>query len=101
MSDLVPTHGARVLLELSSAGEHEVVYRVELHAPSASFTGAASLAIPGGAITFAPWTALRGGEGAPEPWMIDSARAFLRTLFKNAIEDREWPRKQLRWRERK
>ncbi|MDQ3031842.1 MAG: hypothetical protein M3Y87_05445 [Myxococcota bacterium] len=100
MSDLVPTHGARVLLELSTAGEHDVAYRVELHAPEASFAGAASLAIPGGAITFEPWTLLRG-EGEPAPWMIDSARAFLRTLFKNAIEERDWPRKQLRWRERK
>lgn len=100
---LVPTHGVRVLLELASASDAEVVYRVELHAPAASFEGRATIAVEGGAIEWTPWSALprddgAGAEGPPEPWAIESARAFLRTLHKNHAAERDWPRKQLRWR---
>jgi hypothetical protein len=97
---LVPTKGVRVLLELERAQDDEVVYRMELHAPLASFVGRATIAVVGGAISFSPWAALRG-EGEPEAWTVDSARAFLRTLHKNHAAARDWPRRQLRWRERK
>ena len=97
---LVPTKGVRVLLELESAGGEEVVYRVELHAPPASFEGRATIAVAGGVIALSPWAALRG-EGEPEAWTVDSARAFLRTLHKNHAAARDWPRRQLRWRERR
>lgn len=100
MTELVPTHGVRVLLELVSADDREVVYRVALHGPASSFAGRATIAIEGGAIAWDEWTPTRG-EGAPEPWTIESARAFLRIVHKNHAAERDWPRKQLRWRERK
>jgi hypothetical protein len=100
MSDLIPQHGARVLLDLQRAGDAEIVYRVELHAPEASFAGVASLEVASGKLALGPWTVLRG-EGEPEAWMVDGARAFLRTLYKNHVQERDWPRRQLRWRERR
>lgn len=99
-SERIPTHGARVLLELDDASADAVVYRVELIAPSATHASRATLAVEGGAISLEPWTAVRG-EGEPEAWAIDIARAFLRMLHKNHAEAGDWPRRQLRWRERR
>ena len=98
-TDLSPHHGVRVKLELAEAGEHGVAYDVELHAPSSAFASRVTIAI-GGALAFGPWRALEGA-GEPEPWMIESARGFLRTLHKNHVADRDWPRRWLRWRDRR
>lgn len=95
MNALIPKHGLRVLLELVSAQEGQVVYRVELHAPDASFRGKATM----NSKTFAlgEWTTLRG-HGTPHTKMIEGADAFLRTLQKNHAALGDWPRRQLRWR---
>lgn len=100
MSDLIPTHGVRVLLELEQAGADAVVYAVELHAPDASHATRATITIASGALELGAWLTSRGERG-PEAWAIESARAFLRTLHKNHVEERDWPRRQLRWRERR
>lgn len=98
MSELVPTQGVRVLLVRASIDDAGATYRVELHAPDASWTGEARLAA---AITIGPWTATRGAAPEPEPWMIESARGFLRTLAKNHAAERDWPPRLLRWRDRR
>lgn len=95
MNALIPKHGLRVLLELVAAHEGEVVYRVELHVPEASFRGTATLM--GKAFKLSEWTALRG-HGTPHPNMVEGADAFLRTLHKNHVTLGDWPRRQLRWR---
>ena len=99
-SDRIPTHGVRVLLELEEATADSVAYRVELIAPSVTHASRATIAIASGELSLDPWRTERG-EGEPEAWAIDSARAFLRTLHKNHAEERDWPRRQLRWRERR
>lgn len=99
MSSLVPDQGVRVLLELLSSGDRGARYRVELHAPTASWRGAAAIS-PDGAIALEPFAPLRG-EGAPDAWMIEQARAFLRTLHKNHAADGSYPRRLLRWRDRR
>lgn len=98
MSDLVPTHGVRVLLVRAAIDDAGATYRVELHAPDSSW---ASEARVGAAIAIGPWTATRGSAPDPEPWMIESARGFLRTLAKNHAAERDWPARQLRWRDRR
>lgn len=99
-SDRIPSHGLRVLLELEAATEGSVSYRVELIAPSVTHVSRAAIAIGSGELALEPWSLARG-EGEPEQWAIDTARAFLRTLHKNHAEARDWPRRQLRWRERR
>ncbi|UJR82273.1 hypothetical protein [Sandaracinus amylolyticus] len=100
-SDLIPQHGVRVLLELERAGDHDVVYRVELHAPATSHASRATIALEGGAITLDPWTTSRGDAPAPEPWTVESARSFLKIVHKNHAAERDWPRRQLRWRDKR
>lgn len=97
MSELVPTHGARVLLDRVATDGARATYRVEIHAPEASWASEASL---DAAVTLAPWRAIRGAIGEPEPWMIESARGLLRTLLKNHAGDGSYPPRLLRWRER-
>jgi hypothetical protein len=116
MTALAPENGVRVLLELARAEDDVAIYRVELHAPDAAWHCEARIDPRGVAIgepaplsSAAPSPAAEAGgrptgggpAGAPEPWMIESARAFLRTLHKNHVAARDWPRRQLRWRERR
>lgn len=106
MSDLVPTHGVRVLLERGSTDDAGASYAVEIHAPASSWRSEARLAVAGAQIALGPWRAIRGEGGEPEPWMIESARGFLRTVLKNAAVERDpalrdWPPRQLRWRDRR
>jgi len=101
MSDLVPTQGVRVLLVRASIDDAGATYRVELHAPDAAWVSEARLVVSGAQIAIGAWTANRGSAPEPEPWMIESARGFLRTLVKNHATERDWPPRQLRWRDRR
>ncbi|AKF05106.1 hypothetical protein [Sandaracinus amylolyticus] len=98
-SDLIPQHGVRVLLELERAGDRDVVYRVELHTAASSHASRATIAIEGGALALDAWATSRGE--APEPWTVESARSFLKILHKNHAAERDWPRRQLRWRDKR
>jgi hypothetical protein len=97
MNALIPQHGLRVLLELVSASQDRIVYRVELHAPDVSFGAIATMGTAVFALEISEWTALRG-QGKLDPRMVESAQAFLRTLHKNHAALGDWPRRQLRWR---
>lgn len=95
---LHPKHGGRVLLELEDAEGTDVVYRTTLFTPSLEWRAVARIAAEGGAVSFAAW------EGASEPprWLVDAARAFLRSLYNARLtKDEPWPRRVLRWRPEK
>lgn len=81
-------------LELESVADDAVVYRVHLELPDRTCASRATIALPGGAISFAELS-----DPAP-PWLVESARAFLRTLYRERARDDAgpWPRKLHRWR---
>ena len=106
MSELRPEHGVRIVFDRVAAEATSVEYDVALHAPSGSFgcrvrlEGAVETsALP--AFADAAWSPLEEGEGAPEPWMVEAAAAFLRQLHRNHAGSDEWPRRWSRWRDRR
>jgi hypothetical protein len=97
MTALSPQNGVRVLLELERADDAAIEYGVELHAASAAWAGKSTIDAATGAVSFAAFHPIEG-TGAPDPWMVESARGFLRTVHKNHVAERDWPRRLLRWR---
>lgn len=97
MSELVPTHGVRVLLDRIAIEGTRARYRVEIHAPESSWASEAALDT---SVLLEPWQPIRGSAVEPEPWMIESARGLLRTLIKNHATDGAYPHRLLRWRQR-
>jgi hypothetical protein len=93
MATLTPSHGARFLFDRIDASEEAPRYSVEIHAPEGTYRGEARLAPEGVTLSF---------EGAePAAWAIEQARGFLRTISKNGRADADWPRRVLRWREKR
>ena len=88
-----PRHGGRVLLERRETTDEAARYRVTLYASDGSWISEAAARGEGG-FELGPWE----GEGEPPEWLVEGARAHLRTLRSRAARD-GWPRRVLRWRE--
>jgi hypothetical protein len=93
-----PKSGGRAVLDLVEQDERTVQYRAELYTPEATFRGAASIALEGGAVTFSPWT-----PGEPPEWLVKYAHTFLRSAWREHSRDASvpWPDRINRWREEK
>jgi hypothetical protein len=87
------SHGGRVLLELERQDADGVAYRVTLQRPDATWSCLARVALDG-AVTVDDAPADAPG------WLVDAARAFLRTLWsaRRGPDAPAWPRRVLRWR---
>ncbi|MBK8172917.1 MAG: hypothetical protein IPK60_21645 [Sandaracinaceae bacterium] len=92
---LKPDHGARLLFERLSVDDARVTYRVTVALAETSHVCEIAIARSDGAISFAEWTA-----GTPDAWSVDSARAFLKTIYASHKDaaPADWPRKLRRWR---
>lgn len=88
-----PAFGGRVLLELEAQDDQRIAYRLTLDTKDAAWTGRAEVLAADGAVT------MEGLDGAP-PWLVDAARAFVRSLWtaRRGAEPAPWPRRVLRWR---
>jgi hypothetical protein len=88
-----PVHGGRVLLELAAEAGDSVRYDVTLETRDGAWRSSAQVVVADGAVT------MTAPEGAP-PWLIDAARAFLRTVWngRRGPDAAAWPRRVLRWR---
>jgi len=91
-----PQAGGRVVLTRDSVDEAAVNYVVGLHAPAQSWQSKASIRIADGDVTFESFD----GEGEPPAWLVDMARAFLRTVWAGRQKESspKWPRRLRRWR---
>lgn len=91
-----PRHGGRVLLEREEVRDHEVRYRVTLFSPNAEWRSAGTIHVDDGRIELGAFDA----EEAPPEWLVEGARAFLRTVWsgRRGEADPRWPRRVLRWR---
>jgi hypothetical protein len=85
--------GGRVDLVLSADEGPSVGYRLELTTGEGSWRGAARVDRRDGSV------ALEGVDAAP-PWLVEAARAFLRTAWsaRRSADGPPWPRRIQRWR---
>ena len=90
-----PKHGGRVLLELESAEEGQVRYRVTLYAPDREWCGTSTIHVEDGTVTM--W---EFADCPPPAWLVDGAVAFLKTVWnaRRKETDPRWPRRVFRWR---
>lgn len=87
-----PAHGGRIELKLAQAEPSIARYAISLATRDAEWSGLAFIAVPEGKIEFS------GLESGPPPWLVDVARALLRTVYRNHREKGLWPRRLTRWR---
>jgi hypothetical protein len=77
---------------LQRTDESLAVYQVLVFAPDGEWQGQANVRIDGGEVDFANWSA------PPPEWLESTARALLRTLWRNQKAGTAWPRRITRWR---
>lgn len=87
--ELRPENGARFVLELESKEVAVARYRVRVETEPAAQTHA-TLSDRG--VELGPW------EGAVEPWAVEMALGFCRTVAKNHATAGDWPAVLRRWR---
>jgi hypothetical protein len=91
---LIPTSGARFLLELAGEDGPRATYRAAIYTPDAAYTSAATLA-EDGSVELAP-------TGAPAE-LDEMLGTFAKLTARGAAKRREdglpvWPARVLRWR---
>lgn len=89
-----PDTGGRFSLRLCDDDATHARYAVTVATPSAEWAAQALVTIADGAIDFSAWR----GENAPPPWLVQYARAALRSTWR-AHSDQGWPRRLTRWRD--
>jgi hypothetical protein len=89
-----PTHGGRVILQLTSEDPEAVRYEVSLLDPTTLWKGAAAVRLADGEVQLDGFA-----DGSPA-WMLTMTRAFLRGEWKaRQASPSAWPRRITRWRE--
>lgn len=91
-----PEHGARFTFDRVTVDEARAEYRVSIAVADHEFVGTAILQRSDGAMELTAWS-----PSIPDAvWIVDTARAFLRTLYANHKDDdaSAWPRRVRRWR---
>jgi hypothetical protein len=89
-----PDSGGRFSLRLCDDDATRARYALTLATPSAEWASEVVVSISDGRVEFAPWQ----GEGEPPPWLLQYARAALRSTWR-AHADQGWPRRLTRWRD--
>ena len=88
-----PDHGGRLELKLTQASADGACYALTVFLPEREVSVEASVPTVSGAPEFGAW------QGEPPPaWIESVARALLRTVWRSASSDGEWPRRVTRWR---
>ncbi|HTV22965.1 MAG TPA: hypothetical protein VMG12_29950 [Polyangiaceae bacterium] len=86
--------GGRFSLQLQGHDPAQARYALTLSIPDAEWSADAAVALADGSIEFSPWQ----GAGAPPPWLVQYARAALRSTWHSHAE-LGWPRRLTRWRD--
>jgi hypothetical protein len=81
-------------LKLTQASDDRAKYALTLFLPEREVTTEVQIGIASGTLEFADWQ----GGAAPPAWLDTVARALLRTIWRGAVSDGEWPRRVTRWR---
>ncbi len=75
------------------ASDASARYTLTIFLPEREVTTEAQVRTADGALELGAWQ----GE-APPPWLESVARALLRTVWRSATTDGDWPRRVTRWR---
>jgi hypothetical protein len=88
-----PEHGGRLELKLTQVSDESARYALTIFLPEREVTTDVLVQITGGTIELGAW------QGVPPPaWLEAVARALLRTVWRSATSDGDWPRRVTRWR---
>ena len=88
-----PDHGGRLELKLTRASDDDAHYALTIFLPEREVTAEVRVQIASGVLEFGAW------QGEPPPsWLETVARALLRTVWRSASSDGDWPRRVTRWR---
>lgn len=80
-------------LKLTQASAESARYALTIFLPEREVTTEALIQTTSGTLEVGPW------QGEPPPaWLETVARALLRTIWRSATSDGEWPRRVTRWR---
>ncbi len=88
---MAATQGGRITLRLERPLPDRIEYVGESIAPSGRWPLRASVLLADGVVSLQ-------GDGAPE-WLLDYARAMLRTAWRSSKTGATWPRRLNRWRD--
>jgi hypothetical protein len=89
-----PDTGGRFSLRLCEDDASRARYALTVATAGAEWTATAVVTIADGGIEFGAWQ----GEGTPPRWLVQYARAALRSTWR-AHADQGWPRRLTRWRD--
>lgn len=89
-----PDTGGRFSLRLGDHDASRARYGVTLATADAEWSCEAVVGVADGRIDFGAWQ----GEGEPPAWLLQYARAALRTTWR-AHAEQGWPRRLTRWRD--
>jgi hypothetical protein len=89
-----PRHGGTVRLKLRDEAASAVVYDATFESPEGSWSVVARVAREDGAVEL---ESSDTNASAPPEWLVDLARALLRTAWRDA-SGAHWPRRIERWR---
>jgi len=89
-----PDTGGRFSLRLYADDASRARYALTLATASTEWAADAVVSIADGSIHFSAWQ----GDGEPPPWLVQYARAALRSSWR-AHADQGWPRRLTRWRD--
>ncbi|MEO6599206.1 MAG: hypothetical protein ABIQ16_04985 [Polyangiaceae bacterium] len=88
-----PDHGGRLELKLTQASAERARYALTIFLPEREVTTEALVETASGTLELGAW------QGQPPPaWLETVARALLRTMWRSATSDGDWPRRVTRWR---
>jgi len=80
-------------LKLTQASDERARYDLTIFLPDREVTTQAEVQTASGTVELGAWQ----GE-APPAWLETVARALLRTVWRSATSDGDWPRRVTRWR---
>ena len=89
-----PEHGARLLVRLEASDATQAHYNVSLATADAGWRGRASVGELDGQVATGVWEP----AGAPPEWLVQAARALLRSAWQRRRAGHPWPRRLARWR---
>ena len=95
LAPMPSSSGVRYELKRMTDQNERVEYALSVEVPDECFVGTAEIGVANGAVAFT-WS----GAEAPA-WVQDSVRAQLRTLYREALTGKPYPRRVTRWREEK
>ena len=88
-----PDHGGRLELKLTQASDTGARYALTIFLPEREVTTEANVETVTGTVELGAWQ-----SEAPPAWLETVARALLRTVWRSATSDGDWPRRVTRWR---